>query len=537
MLSLAVQEIIRSEMRAAARDRRKDTVDRLAKLYGCSRSTIYRIAQLGAAARKRSPAKPEYRRAVRVAVDLAHRAPEPAPMDLALQAAVDADLIAAAAVPPLSTANRIAREDGLRPLPRRTQRLHADYPMQAIQIDGTTSKFLAVGDPRGDNDYELRLVSKISARGYKNKPLAAHRLRLQAYGIWDMCTGYTRGALCVARGESALDQMEALCSMLAETGDPRRPLHGVPDHIWSDNGAWCKSPPVRELIERLESNLVRGAPYNSERQGGVERPWRTLWRRFESSLYMRAGDSRTILLSDLRKRLDEYERRENALRRSRMPVVGIERVSRADAWVALTNARPADNRLRRMPDNAMETMAREARRKVDRNGIVRWDGAEYESPDWHGCWVIARRPAVADAGGIVLEHELTGERCIARPYAPRAYGEVRGVAKTSLEVLRAEAPAADAGADVYAERASSPGVTRMRARSEAAAPLADPLDAGHCRDLNEALALFVRLYGRPLYGGARDQLAEEIIENGFERQAIAEMAAELAAMDKQTLGG
>ena len=320
--------------------------------------------------------KPEYRRAVRVAVDLAHRAPEPAPLDLALEAAVGAGLIAAGDVPPLSTAHRIVRDEGLRPKPRRTQRLCADYPMQAVQVECTTSKFLSVGDPVGDGDYELRLVKRISARGYKNKPLAAHRLRLQAYGLWDMCTGYVRSALTVARGENALDQTEALCAMLAETGDPLRPMHGLPDHVWSDNGAWCKSPAVIDLLDRLGVDLVRGAPYNSERQGGVERPWRTLWRRFELSLYLRAGGPEMILLSELRERLLEYERRENA-RLSRTPVAG-RPASRAAAWVALTNGRPADNRLRRLPKGAIETMSREVRRRVDRNGIVRWDGVEYE---------------------------------------------------------------------------------------------------------------------------------------------------------------
>ena len=475
MLSDSAKHTIRRALANAPHGSKRSEAERLAALYGCSVSTVYRAASVGGAKRPRKPKMPAYRRAVRIAVDLAHRAPAPAPLDLALEAAVGAGLIAAGDVPPLSTAHRIVRDEGLRPKPRRTQRLCADYPMQAVQVDGTTSKFLSVGDPVGDGDYELRLVKRISARGYKNKPLAAHRLRLQAYGLWDMCTGYVRSVLTVARGENALDQTEALCAMLAETGDPLRPMHGLPDHVWSDNGAWCKSPAVIDLLDRLGVDLVRGAPYNSERQGGA-------------------------------------------------------------AWVALTNGRPADNRLRRLPKGAIETMSREVRRRVDRNGIVRWDGAEYEVPGWHLCWVIARRPAADGKAGaeIVVELEGTGERRVARAWEPHPYGFVRAIPATPLAVLRAEAPAGGAGADVYAERAAAPGVARLPARSQAAAPLADPLDIdGRCADMAEAMTLFVSIYGRPLSGRAREDLAAEFAAADLCRRAVADIAAEFAALDAE----
>ncbi|MCY3689853.1 MAG: hypothetical protein OXG90_12880 [Gammaproteobacteria bacterium] len=526
MLGASAREAIRAEMTSAPRGARTGTAERLAALYGCSRGTVYRIARLGGAKRPREAARPEYREAVRVATDLARRAPLPAPLDIALDAAVESGLIDAAQRPPTGTAHRIAREEGLRPPPRRTQRMSADYPMQAVQIDGSTSQFLAVGGDGGGGDYELRLVERISARGYKNKPLAEHRLRLQYYGVWDMCTGYWRAAVVAARGESALDQTEAFVAMLTETGDPARPMHGIPCDVWSDNGAWCKSPAARGLMEGLESNIVRGEPYAKERMGGVERGWRTVWRRFEASLYLRG--TRTILLSELRERLFEFERRENAARRSRTPVAG-RRASRAAAWTALVNARPADNPLRGMPPNAIETLALEVERVVDRNGIVRWGGIEYECPDFHCRRVIARRHPSGEDGGIVVERMDTGERRAARPLEARPYGAVRAAAATALDKLDAEAPSAGAAADVWAPRPAAPGVTPMRPRAAEAERLPDPFDADGLGSLDEALALFGDLAGGLPAGAARDMLADEIRSRGLSRREVAGIAAEFRA--------
>ena len=538
MFSAAAKGMIADAIRSAPRGRRAVEAKRLAGLYGCSVATVYRAAGLGGAKRLRAADRPEYRESVRIAVDMAHRAPEPAPLDLALESAVAAGLISPGDVPPLSTAHRIAREEGLRPGPRRTRKLAAEYPMRVVLVDGTTSKYLSVGDPLNadETDWELRPVKRISARGYKNKPLAAHRLRLVIYGIWDRCTGYSRCVAQVARGEAAHDQMEALCRMLEKTGDPRRPLHGKPDEIWSDNGAWCKSPPVRELMQRLEIDIGRGEPYAKERMGGVERPWRTLWARFEGSLYLREDPLAPIALSDLRARLAEFEQRENGRRLSRTNVGG-RPASRSAAWVALTNGRPADNPLRRMPERAIETLGREVRRRIDRNGILRWDGIEYEAP-WHDCWVTARRPLEGDLGCIVVEREDTGEREFARPWEPLPASAPAGLyrgAPSALDRLLDDAPAGGAGADPYAPR-PAPAATPMRPRSSDAAPLENPLDAGRCRDLDEAVALFAEIYGRPLYSAAREQLADELVERGLSRRAVADLAAELSALEREAGG-
>lgn len=526
-LSTDARSVIAAALCEAAHGERTAMARRLAETYGVSVATVYRAAGRGGSKRKRGPRRPEYREWTRIAVALARRAPKPVPLDLALEAAIGGgDLPPEAASMPVATARRLAREMGLSDRRKRTHRLSADYPMQAVQIDGSSSEHLVVAGDLG-GDYLLKLHRRPYS-AYKNKPVGADRLRVLVYGMWDMCTGYVLSDYVVAKGENAFDAMEFFCDACGDKDDPRVVMCGVPDDLWSDQGALFKHKAARDLLERLGVNLVVGEPYAKERMGGVERAHRTRWSRFERALFLRRSD--TIALSEVRARLREFEIRENARRPSRAKVGGRE-ASRSAAWTALTATRPKDNPLRRLPPNPIETLAREARRKVDVNGIVRWRGDEYECDHWHDRWVIARQ-ALDGGGDLVLEDEATGERRTARRYAPRSYGEVRASLTTPLEKLVRE-DIDLAGADIYAPSGEAPKVVPMPARTVAAAPLNDPLDAGACRDLDEAMRLFFEIYPHPLSPANRALVIERVQQAGLRRDAVTNLALRLASLVRE----
>ncbi len=529
MLSGDVKRHIADMMGAAAHGERTALAKRLAVVYGVSVATIYRYAKRNGAKRKRQPVNPEYRTWTRAAVAIAHSVPggKPLPLELAIEAGIQSGrLPPEAAAMPVATARRLARgELGLAVKPKRTHRLVADYPMQAIQIDGSTSEYLVVERALPDGDYLLKLHRRpYPAAGYKNKPLGPEKLRVLVYAVWDMCTGYTLSRYCVARGENALDSMDSLCWALAVKDDPRIPFHGVPDDLWTDQGPLFKSGPACDLIERLNINLVTGAPYAKERMGGVERTHRTRWQSFERALFLRT--EQTITLSALNRRLAEFEIRQNNVRPSRTPVDGVP-VSRADAWVALTNRRPANSRLRKLPDNPIETMAREARRYVDQNGVVRWCGRQYELERMHSAWVIARRPMDADAPeAMICECEQSGERHIATLLTPRSYGEIIGSPKTELDKLIDDS--SPASADLYA--ASKAGrIPRLPAATAEAGSFNNPLDASRYADLAQALEAFQNIYLYPLRDDNRALVIERLEACGYDKAAVRDLALELAA--------
>lgn len=530
-LSEAAVALVLEALAAAPPGGRTAAVREAASRFGVSAATVYRAVG-GGSARRRAPGRPEYREWVRIAVALAHRAPKPAPLDVALRAAVaGGDLPPAAAAMPLGTAYRVARELGLGPAARRTPRIAAEWPMQAVLVDASTSAHLVVdrrADP-GDDDPPVALHRPPTpAGGYKNKPLPADRRRLLVYGVWDLCTGCVRSRYAAARGESALDAVAFLCWALAEHEDRRVVMHGVPDDLWSDQGPLAHSAAARDLIERLGVNLVLGAPYAKTRMGGVERAHRTRWGRFERGLFLGRRPA-ALRVSDLNARLLEFEVEENGRRPARTPVDG-RVLSRTAAWTALARRRPAARPLRRLPADPLETLAAETRRRVDRGGLVRWGGRVYESP-WHDRTVVARR-AVDGGGDIALEDEATGERCVARLYRPRPYGEVRTGARTPLERLAASpASAALAGADPWAPAAGPARVVPLPAPAAPAAPLPNPLPAGaaRCRDLAEAWRVFGEVYPWPVPPGLRARIEGRFAAAGLDREAVAALAQELVA--------
>ena len=534
-ISASVRDAIRETLKAAPHGARAKVMADLAKKLNVSVSTVYRAAELRATKRTRAPGRPEYREWTRTAVWVAHKkAPngETLSLDQAIEVAIEGGALPPEAVDmPVPTAHRIARELGLKTKGRRTQRIYADFPMQGVQTDGSTSKHLVAVEQLPDGDWLLKRHHRpYPASGYKNRPLGPDRERVIYYGASDICTGYSLSRATVARGETAFAEMEFLCwAFEGAHADPRIPFHGRPDDLWYDGGNLFRSKAVADFLERLDINPnPPGRGYHKERMAVVERSHRARWKRFEAALFARDRD--TIRLSELNARLLEYHVKENARRPSRTRVGG-RAARRTAAWIALTNARPADNRLRKFPPNAIETIAREKERAwIDPNGIVTWNG-EYEVDGWHSMHVIARRGLDGDQDHIVVEHPTTKERRVAYPVKQRAYGEIRGIPKTPLDALL-ETDVECGGADIFAPGRDTVDskVAAIPARSADAAPLDDPLDAGRYPNIESAMAAFVALYPHPLSERNHALVVGRITEAGFAKTAVADIAQGLTAL-------
>ena len=138
-----------------------------------------------------------------------------------------------------------------------------------------------------------------------------------------------------------------------------------------------------------------------------------------------------------------------------------------------------------------------------------------------------------------------GERSTARLYAPRNYGQVRGIPSTALDKLLQDKTINDAvagtAADPYApnrsprvgaDRSPAGNVVTLPARAAPAPALDNPLDAGHYADMDAALRDFCEIYPWPLSALSRGRVVALIDAAGLERQAVRDLALRLAAMIK-----
>ena len=155
----------------------------------------------------------------------------------------------------------------------------------------------------------------------------------------------------------------------------------------------------------------------------------------------------------------------------------------------------------------------------------------YESP-WHDCWVVARR-AVDGSGDLAITHEDTGETSVARRYRGGDYNRIRAAAATPLDKVLAQRAGQDQagdrkGADVFAPKAGAGNVAPMRAKVAPARPLENPLAGGdRCRDLDEAMALFVAHFSGRLPAAEHARVRALVERTGLDRQAVIELAQTL----------
>ncbi len=505
------------ELQHAPHGEKRARIEAAAALYGVSPSTLYR--KLGEAGfgseQRRTPRtldRPEYHAWAGAVMSLALKSPDgrAVPLVLALDAAVRAGVVPPeAARMPLGTLQRIAREAGYREERQRVNWLAAEYAHQVVVFDGSHSQYFSVVKQLDDGDYLLRLDNRPrTQREYKNKPVNKDRQRVIVYAAWEMYSGAQWARYTVGRGENAADGIQFLCDYMLPHPDPADPIRGVMEQLWVDNGPIAKYKPVRDLLGRLGIDVVPGPPYAKERQGGVEQTHRRRWE-FERAFFVArisGGEAGTLAagelrLSELNGWLQSHLARLNARPSRRDP--GLNKYA---SWQRSIAARGG---VRALPDNPIETLATEAPRYVGQNGLFVWDNVWYEVETIFCRHVYARR-SLGDPSKVIVEDIETGQRYAAWKAEPRLLGDYRAFPDTPAQSAR-KAGEHMAGAIPFDAVADSK-VVAFPQRTQPAAALADPLDAGRYSTLSEALRAFAEIHGMPSFAFDHPEQFAEIIE-------------------------
>lgn len=527
MLSPDAVQMAIDAYHAAPRKGKTEAITRCAALLGVHPATLRRALRsagvvLGSSRKRHGNER--YREWTRVIVGIACKTPAgapPVPMWMALKQAVASGLVPAeAADVPLGTYYRISKELGYAEL-RRTTRIGSDHPNQAWQIDASTSEHFVVLKELDDGDYLVRLSHKPYSE-YKNKPLAAHRLRLCVYSVTDMRTGCSVSRYVAAKGENAVDAMDFLLWVMGR-GHDLDVMWGVPDDLWADQGPVVKHASTRNLLERLGVNIVLGTPGNKERMGQVERSHRTRWG-FERSFYMFVQEKGALelKLSEMNAYLLQFIKEMN-LRPARFDLG----MSKSAAWIRGMAGRGG---VKPLPEGAMQSLCFDFRRFVGRDGIFRLNNELYEVKESR---LLSRHVYVHRGldGLVTVEDIQTGEIYPATPYEPKRYGEITGVRKTAGERLKQEAQSVSAGlADhIFAPRpAESSKIRAFQPKTLEPDELDNPLDASCYRTMEAAMRDFMELSGVYAMAFAQRAQIEGIIRaSGMSREKVQELAGRI----------
>src|SRR3989304_823124 len=403
-VSPALVEQIRHELRNAPHGHKSVIAKRWAAVLDCSVQQVYRLAADGKKSARSSKAKkPDYHEWAKVVMMVKKRPPEGAgeiSTDQAIEIAAAKGLIPLEALSvPIGTFDRIIRSFGVTKRKRRFTRYQAEKPNQAHHVDASSSKFFFV-HRRVGNDYVIRL-HRPGANGYKNKPIPCDRLRPWIYGLVDDHSGRQIARYTIAAGESMADTLLFLQHAVSAVG--------LPEQLIADQGVLKKGLPSQDLIKRLHVALPEMMPYEKEAHGKIERPWRTAWQRFEKPFFaVDDWQKYEITEAELNRRFAVYLEEYNEL-----PHRFEREITRMQAWRRIS----LHGGIVAIPENALATAAKRAKRKVGADGILQYEGGIYEVKGLHEADVYVIEGVFEDR--LVVQDRATGHKNAGISWADR----------------------------------------------------------------------------------------------------------------------
>lgn len=495
-----------------------------AQLLNITPQTLYRIINNGNGkrARKGNPVKAEYQEWSKIIFRIKKTPPEEAgeiSTEDALAIAVKSAQVPDSALNvPVATYNRIGKENGWTSTSIRANRFQAERPNQAHHFDASTSKFFYIAKKidsgqAGMTDYLLKIHRP--AKHYKNKPVPVDALRPWIYGLVDDNSGRLTARYVAAQGENSADSMSFLSWAWAE--------FGLPEQLLADQGMLKKALPSRDLIERLGVELPEMMPYQKRGHGKIERPWRTTWLKFELPFFAAAEwDKFEISLSELNQQLqnyisDKYNQLSHRFEKT---------ITRMDAWKRIN----LHGGIVKIPENALATVARRAKRKVGIDGILQYEGVPYEVKGLQDAevWVFE---GVFNEQLVVQEIE-TGKKFEVVDFKPLSLGEYRSHPATPHEQLVQEsATLALTGTTLYGEKKpQNEKIISMPIKTKEEREIEDPFDVDTYPSIREAMNDFMSyLPGVFLNPNDREVIEREIEANGLSKSFVQNFALEVRA--------
>ena len=489
-----IDEIIK-EHSIAKHGAKGAVVKKWAKWFGCSENTIWNVIPTGRK-RKRDTSKAAVLKEVTEAVyQVKYRVPgntSPLSTDQALKIVQENDLFPQGAPSfSKSSIDKMANRLGINKKTRRIQRFQAARPNQMHHVDASSSQFLYVDRMRPDGEYILKLHEP--SKDYKNKPTPI-QMRPWIYGIADDYSGMTLARYTIAPGESLTDNLKFLEWAWSNTDD--KLFHGLPEKIKADKGPMMRGKATEELLERLGVDIDPSIPGAKDAHGKIERPWRTLWHRFEKQ-FLVVDDFKKweITLTELNRRLMIYLREDYNVRPHRHELD----INREQAWLKISLTGGA----RRLPKGAFKTAHKKTKRTVSAEGVIRLDNKKYEVKGLHDAKVYVIESIFT--GEIIVQDIATGKKYEVEDFKPNAIGEFTAHPDTPHQKIVKSGKALRITKTLFEEEKEASNVVQLPPRVQEEQTFDKVFDNGTYASIQDAMEDFIETTGLFLKAGSDER--------------------------------
>ncbi len=505
------------DWRNAEHGAKTDIVKKWAGLLKCSYSKLYRQLPIVKRKRKQEAQRPEYRKWAEIVAQVKKRPPEEGgeiSTDQAVELAIKAGHIPGEAQDVgIGTFDRIMREMGFSKKGKRHVRFQAEKPNEAHHFDASSSRFLYIHkEVKGSNgeDYVLRLHRP--AKHYKNKPIPCDKLRPWLYGITDDHSGLFTARYTAAKGESMADSLSFIQHAWSEIG--------IPEQLLADQGVLKKGLPSSEFIQRLEVALPECMPYAKTAHGKIERPWRTVWQRFEKPFFaLKDWQKFEITLSELNRQFSIFQSQDYNQRAHRFE----KDITREQAWKRIQ----LHGGIVALPESALATVARRAKRKVDAAGLLQYPGGPYEVKGLHDAWVYVFEGVFEDK--LIVQCIETGDKFEVRDFKPLNLGDYRAHPETPHQEAVAAGAELNIEGVLYAEEGKvNEKVISIPIRREEK-EVVDIFNVSCFASLSDAWAEFTGIAGSVKDIEDRAEVEAVMLESKLDKKQIIDFAQEVSA--------
>lgn len=424
--------------------------------------------------------------------------------------AIETALLAGALPPeakqvPERTFNRWLNDFGLIQKSKRARRTRSDQPNQVWHADASTSNHWHVAKQLPDGDYLLRFDPKKQG-AYKNKAERLQKLRVWCYLAVDDCSSAQVGQFHISNGENSRDFLRFLDWAMARTDRSKSMPYGKPLNLLLDNGVVKRSLKGNDAFLRCGIGLPNRAPYNSRGGGRVERGFRTMWKRLESSFWpavraqKEAGNGPlTITLSELNKTLINYYHKIN---NKAHPTIAKQ--TKHSVWMKISHTG-----LIEIAPGALFNGFFQLKKHVEIDGTFKHKGATWSVIGFHD----GHGHICEDVNGVITFVDLKGVGYHVEAFVEHPFGQYRAEKQSPLEKL--DIPITANINSIYSnpETTMAHMAPRVVETTEADLPFTQP---GMFANIDEATKYLIKGIGASTW---RDQ-------NDYYRTKLQEMLAE-----------